>query len=68
MELYETGVMKILKEKWMGKKLESKVSDPLHTVVLDLGQMVMVFLLLGAAIILSIIILAIELFSNGGGG
>ena len=65
MELYETGVMKILKEKWMGKKLESKVSDPLHTVVLDLGQMVMVFLLLGAAIILSIIILAIELFSNG---
>ena len=60
MELYETGVLKILKQKWMGKKLGSKVSDPLHTVVLDLGQMILIFLLLAAAIIVSFIILGIE--------
>ena len=61
LELYESGVMKILEEKWMGKELKSKVSDHLHTVVLDLGQMSMVFLLLGSAILFSIIILGVEL-------
>ena len=60
MELYESGVLKTLKQKWMGKKLGSKVSNPLHTVVLDLGQMILIFLLLAAAIILSFIILGIE--------
>ena len=60
MELYETGVLKTLKQKWIGKKLGSKVSNPLHTVVLDLGQMILIFLLLAAAIIVSFIILGIE--------
>ena len=64
LQLYETGLMKILEEKWMGKKLESKVSNPLHTVVLDLGQVILMFLLLGSAIAVSIIILGVEYLWN----
>ena len=64
LQLYETGLMKILEEKWMGKKLDSKVSNPLHTVVLDLGQVILMFLLLGSAIAVSIIILGVEYLWN----
>ena len=64
LQLYETGLMKILEEKWMGKKLESKVSNPLHTVVLDLGQVILMFFLLGSAIAVSIIILGVEYLWN----
>ena len=61
LELFETGVMKSLEKKWMGEKLNSKISEPLHTVVLDVGQLAMVFLMLGASIIISFIIVGIEL-------
>ena len=64
LQLYETGLMKILEEKWMGKKLESKVSNRLHTVVLDLGQVILMFFLLGSAIAVSIIILGVEYLWN----
>ena len=63
-ELWETGLLKGLEAKWMGKRLNEPNSDPLHTVVLSLGQMMLVFSILGAAILLSIIILGIEVFWN----
>ena len=63
-ELWETGLLKALEAKWMGKRLNEPNSDPLHTVVLSLGQMMLVFSILGAAILLSIIILGIEVFWN----
>ena len=59
-ELWETGLLKALEAKWMGNTLNEPTSEALHTVVLSLGQMILVFSILGAAILLSIIILGIE--------
>ena len=63
-ELWEIGLLKGLEEKWMGKKLKGPISDPLHTVVLSLGQLMLIFSILSAAILVSIIILGIELSWN----
>ena len=60
-ELWETGLMKILEVKWFGKELEKKTPNPLHTVVLNLGQTSMMFLIMGVAIIGSLILLGMEL-------
>ena len=60
-ELWETGLMKILEVKWFGKELEKKTPNPLHTVVLNLGQTSMLFLIMGAAIMGSLILLGMEL-------
>ena len=61
-ELWETGLLKALEAKWMGNTLNEPTSESLHTVVLSLGQMILVFSILGAAILLSIIIFGIEVF------
>ena len=59
-ELWESGLLKALEAKWMGNTLHEPTSESLHTVVLSLGQMILVFAILGVAILLSIIILGIE--------
>ena len=51
--------MKILKVKWFGKELEKKTPNPLHTFALNLGQTSMIFLIMGAAIMGSLILLGI---------
>ena len=61
-ELWECGLLKALEEKWMGKTLKKQNSEPLHTVVLSLGQMMLIFSLLGGAVLVSIVILGLELF------
>jgi len=63
-EMYEMGIVKFLEDKWIGKNLEPKVTDPLHTVVLSLGQMIAIFIGLGTAIAISIIILGLENLVN----
>ena len=63
-ELYEMGIVKFLEDKWIGKNLEPKVTDPLHTVVLSFGQMIAIFIGLGTAIAISIIILGLENLMN----
>ena len=61
LKLRETGVMTNLEKKWIGEKLQSKVSDPLHNVVLSFGQTILIFSLLGVAIGLSMTILGLEI-------
>ena len=60
MKLWETGQMKNLEVKWFGKELQKKTPNPLHTVVLSLGQAMLIFTMLGAAFAISLMILWIE--------
>ena len=39
MYLYANAILNILEIKWMGKELESKVSDILHPIALNVGEM-----------------------------
>jgi hypothetical protein len=61
LDLYSNGMIHILEEKWFGKELESKVSGNLHTVVLNLGQMMLIFSILGIATVVAVMALGIEL-------
>ena len=64
MDLYQNGIINILERKWMGKKLGSKVDTNLHTVRLNLGQMMLIFSILGAATVTAVMVLGIELTWN----
>ena len=63
-EMYEMGIVKFLEDKWIGKNLEPKVTDPLHTVVLSFGQMIAIFIGLGTAIAISMVLLGLENLVN----
>ena len=64
LKLRETGIMTILEKKWIGEKLESKVSVPLHNVVLSFGQTILIFVIIGGAIATSVCILGLEIFCS----
>ena len=64
LQLMDSGITQILDEIWMGKKLKKERSGSLVKTILNLGQTMLLFVTLFAAIILSIIILGLEILLN----
>ena len=64
LQLLDSGITEILEETWMGKELIKEQPQSLVTTVLNLGQTMVTFIILAAAIILSISILLIEIVWN----
>ena len=62
LEIMESGLQDTLDKKWYGEKLKPELISSLHTVVLSLGHMASIFLMPGAAIVVSLIIMGIEFF------
>ena len=64
LEMHETGIFNMIERKWYGKRLERESATSLHTVVLGIGQMILIYLMLGIAIVVSILVMAIEILFN----
>ena len=64
LQLLDSGITEILEEIWMGKELIKEQPQSLVTTVLNLGQTMVTFIILAAAIILSIVIVLIKIFLN----
>ena len=62
LEMNEQGIFNILGRKWFGKKLEPEYVSSLHTVVLGLGQAILIFTILGIAVVVSAVVMAIEIW------
>ena len=64
LEMHEKGIFNILERRWYGKRLKQESVTSLHTVVLGIGQMILIYLMLGIAIVVSILVMAIEILFN----
>ena len=64
LEMHEKGIFNILERRWYGKKMKQESVTSLHTVVLGIGQMILIYMMLGIAIIVSILVMGIEILMN----
>ena len=61
LEMHEQGIFHILETKWHGKSFEQESGSSLHTVVLSFGQTILIFMVLGVAILVAVVVMGLEI-------